>query len=431
VFAASGVLLETGLGFLGLGSTNASWGELVTEASQNLGTDPWLLVPSGAIIITFILAMGLAGDGVRDALAEASGGAAPAGKGPRQARRARRPRPGPARAVAPAGDGLLKVRDLTVSLLIDGTPTEVIRDVSFDLARGEALGIVGESGCGKSVTAASLLGLLPAGGAVTAGAIWFEGTDMARASARALRERRGRRIGWISQDPISSLDPSFTVGSQVAECVRVHTGCGRRAARRRALELLARVRMPDPAGVARSYPHQLSGGMAQRVGIAAALAGDPALIIADEPTTALDVTVQAEILDLLRELQRAGTAIILITHDWGVLADMCQRALVMYAGEIVEEADLGALVAAPAHPYTAGLMRSDPHHGVPGEPLPALEGSVPPPARWPAGCHFADRCHLAADACRAAPVPVITLDRARQARCLRTAELIGGGSHDR
>ena len=211
----------------------------------------------------------------------------------------------------------------------------------------------------------------------------------------------------------------------------MYTGCGRRAARRRAVELLERVRLPDPASVAKSYPHQLSGGMAQRVGIAAALAGDPALIIADEPTTALDVTVQAEILDLLRDLQRAGTAIILITHDWGVLADMCQRALVMYAGEVVEEADLGALVAAPAHPYTASLMRSDPHHGVPGEPLPALEGTVPPPARWPAGCHFADRCHLVTDDCRAARVPVVTLDAsasqpsARQSRCLRTAELIG------
>jgi peptide/nickel transport system permease protein len=432
VFAASGVLLETGLGFLGLGNTNASWGELVTEASQNLGTDPWLLVPSGGIIITFILAMGLVGDGIRDALAESATGAAPRqravpaprhsqdGTVPRQARRTAGT-PG-----TPRAEGLLEVDGLTVSLLIDGTPTEVIRDVSFDLAPGEALGIVGESGCGKSVTAAALIGLLPEGGRVAAGSIWFDGADLARADPATLRRIRGRRIGWISQDPISSLDPSCTVGAQVAECVRVYTRCGRRAAWRHALELLERVRMPDPAGVAKSYPHQLSGGMAQRVGIAAALAGDPALIIADEPTTALDVTVQAEILDLLRELQRSGTAIILITHDWGVLADMCQRALVMYAGEVVEEADITALVAVPAHPYTAGLMKSDPHHGIPGKPLPALEGTVPSPAEWPAGCHFADRCVLATDACRATPVPLAVLaDGARQARCLRTAELIG------
>jgi peptide/nickel transport system permease protein len=439
VFAASGVLLETGLGFLGLGSTQASWGELVTEASQNLGNDPWLLVPSGAMIITFILAMGLVGDGIRDALAEPSGGAG--SEAARQARRLARTRRGkathatstpaplaaPESSSQPGGPALFHVRGLTVTLLVDGTPAEVIRDVSFDLAAGEALGIVGESGCGKSVTASALLGLLPEGGRVTAGGAWFDGTDVTRASAAALRRIRGKRIGWISQDPIAGLDPSFTAGAQVAEAVRVHTGCGRRAAWRRTLELFEQVRLPDPARVAKSYPHQLSGGMAQRVGIAAALAGDPALIIADEPTTALDVTVQAQILDLLRELQRTGTAIILITHDWGVLADMCQRALVMYAGEVVEEADVAAMVTAPAHPYTAGLMRSDPHHGVPGEPLPALEGTVPAPADWPAGCHFADRCFLAEEACRTAPVPVLVLDGgARRARCLRTKELVGG-----
>jgi peptide/nickel transport system permease protein len=426
VCAASAVLVETGLGFLGVGTTSASWGNLVAEASQNLGTDPWLLVPSGAMIISFILAIGLLGDGIRDALAERQApGTARRRRGRWRRPATRRPAPGRPPAAPAPHEILLSVRNLTVALPRRRGLTDVIQDVSFDLRAGEALGIVGESGCGKTVTATALLGLLPPGGQITAGRIWFEGADLSQASTAALRRVRGGRIGWISQDPVSSLDPSFTAVAQVAEAVRAHTRCTRRAARQRALELFELVRLPDPARVAKSYPHQLSGGMAQRVGIAAALAGDPALVIADEPTTALDVTVQAEILDLLRELQRAGTAIILITHDWGVLADVCERAVVMYAGQVVEQADVAAMVARPAHPYTAGLLRSDPHHGVPGQTLPALEGVVPAPYHWPVGCHFAERCGLVTEECRAAPVPVTALDAGeRLTRCIRTAELI-------
>ncbi|MFD7137578.1 dipeptide/oligopeptide/nickel ABC transporter permease/ATP-binding protein [Streptomyces sp. NPDC059894] len=433
VYGAYAVLLETGLGFLGLGTTRASWGNMIAEASENVGTDPWLLVPSGAVIISFVLALGLIGDGLRDTLAERY--APPADKPPSRRRATRQALLDAPRTVTPAagpaGDALLSVRGLTVALPIDGTPTDVIRDVSFDLRAGEVLGIVGESGCGKTVTATSLLGMLPAGGEITAGTIRFEGADLARADAAALRRVRGRRIGWISQDPLSGLDPSFTAGAQVAEAVRVHTGCTRQEARRRALELFERVRLPDPARVAASHPHQLSGGMAQRVGIAAALAGEPALVIADEPTTALDVTVQAEILDLLRELRRNGTAVILITHDWGVLADLCDRAVVMYAGEVVEEAEVTALVTAPAHPYTAGLLGSDPHRAVPGEPLPAVEGAVPPPNRWPVGCHFQNRCPRVTDACREKPVVISRLTSPeRSTRCIRPAELIGEAAHD-
>ncbi|WP_405771995.1 dipeptide/oligopeptide/nickel ABC transporter permease/ATP-binding protein [Streptomyces sp. NBC_00080] len=439
VFGAYAVLLETGLGFLGLGTTEASWGSMIAEASKNIGTDPWLLVPSGFMIISFILALGLLSDGLRDTLAER--GSPPAGKPP--SRRMGRPRgasPETVRAKEPAtprvteepdADALLSVRGLTVSLRIEGTPTEVIRDVSFDLRAGEVLGIVGETGCGKTITATSLLGMLPAGGKVTSGTIHFEGADLAQADAATLRTVRGRRIGWISQDPISSLDPSFTAGAQVSEAVRLHTGCSRRQARERALELFEKVRLPDPARVAGSYPHQLSGGMAQRVGIAAALAGDPALVIADEPTTALDVTVQAEILDLLRELQAVGTAVVLITHDWGVLADLCDRAVVMYAGEVVEEAEVTALVTTPAHPYTAGLLGSDPHHALPGEPLPAVEGAVPPPTQWPVGCHFQNRCPRVTDACKEKPVVISHLvELERSMRCIRPLERIGGGVHD-
>ncbi|WP_217562642.1 ABC transporter ATP-binding protein, partial [Streptomyces sp. GbtcB6] len=285
--------------------------------------------------------------------------------------------------------------------------------------------------CGKTTTATSLLGMLPAGGETTAGSIRFEGEDLARADAASLRRVRGRRIGWISQDPVSGLDPSFTAGAQVAEVVRLHTGCTRKEARQRALELFEKVRLPDPARVAKSYPHQLAGGMAQRVGIAAALAGNPALVDADEPTTALDVTVQAEILDLLRELRSGGTAVVLITHDWGVLADLCDRAVVMYAGEVVEEAEVTAMVTTPAHPYTAALLRSDPHHAVPGEPLPAVEGAVPPPSQWPVGCHFQNRCPRVTDACREKPVVISYLTTLeRSTRCIRPAELIGEAAHD-
>jgi peptide/nickel transport system permease protein len=321
-------------------------------------------------------------------------------------------------------DALLTVHGLTVTLPVNGHPTEVIRGVGFDLRAGEALGIVGESGCGKSITAASLLGLLPHGGRISSGSVTFDGEELANASAATLRGIRGKRIGWISQDPIASLDPSFMVGSQVAECVRLYTGCTKRKARARALELLALVRLPDPKRVAKSYPHQLSGGMAQRVGIAAAIAGNPALIIADEPTTALDVTVQAEILDLLRDLQGNGTAVILITHDWGVLCDFSQRAVVMYAGEVVEQADINQIVTSPRHPYTVALLKSDPHDAVRGKPLVALEGVVPEPVSWPVGCHFQNRCPLVTEACRAAPIPLVSVDAGpRTSRCIHAGEL--------
>ena len=434
VYGAYAVLTETGLGFLGLGTTQASWGNMIAEASKNIGTDPWLLVPSGLMIVSFIVALGLLSDGLRDTLAERYAPTADRPPSRRRRAEAASTKTPTARTTVPdaaPADVLLSVRGLTVALPVDGTPTEVIREVSFDLRAGETLGIVGESGCGKTVTATSLLGMLPAGGEITAGSVRFEGEDLAHADAATLRRVRGRRIGWISQDPVSSLDPSFTAGAQVAEVVRLHTGCTRKEARRRALELFEKVRLPDPARVAKSYPHQLSGGMAQRVGVAAALAGDPALVIADEPTTALDVTVQAEILDLLRELQSGGTAVVLITHDWGVLADLCDRAVVMYAGEVVEEAEVTAMVTAPAHPYTAGLLRSDPHHAVPGEPLPAVEGAVPPPSQWPVGCHFQNRCPRVTDACREKPVVISYLTTLeRSTRCIRPAELIGEAAHD-
>jgi peptide/nickel transport system permease protein len=420
IFAAGAVLLETGLGFLGIGNDNASWGQLIAEASQNLSTQPWLLVPSGLIVVTFILALGLLGDAIRDAVAEQHGDTsttrAPRGIRPSAAQRrptrrrghAPAPRPAPTTACDPAA--LLSVRDLSVAFASGATDVTVVSRVGFDVFPGQTLGILGESGCGKSVTAAAILGLLSRGGHVTAGVVAFDGQDLLAATGDRLRAVRGGKIGWISQEPINSLDPSFTVGSQLVETIRAHRRCSRAAARARAVELLTLVRLPDPRQLVRRYPHQLSGGMAQRVGIAAALAAEPKLLIADEPTTALDVTVQAEILDLLRDLQQTGMAIMLVTHDWGVVSDICDSAVVMYAGQVVEHASVRDLVRHPRHPYTAALLAANPHHARPGEALPAIEGSVPAPTEWPAGCRFANRCPLVRPDCTQAPIPLHVLD---------------------
>jgi peptide/nickel transport system permease protein len=236
---------------------------------------------------------------------------------------------------------------------------------------------------------------------------------------KELRRVRGSEIGLISQEPMVSLNPAFRVGWQLALSVRTHDGLSRRAAHARAVELLRSVHLPDPELVARRYPHELSGGMAQRVAIARALAGEPKLLIADEPTTALDVTVQAEILELLRELQRErGMAILLVTHDWGVVADLCDRAVVMYAGQVVERAALTPLFREPLHPYTRALLLSDPHNALGGDELPWIPGGVPKPGFWPQGCHFHPRCRYATEACRQRPIPLEHPADARQTRCI-------------
>ncbi len=419
LFGAAAVALETGLGFLGLGVTTASWGTLVAEASQNIGNQPWLLVPSGFVIVTYILALGLVGDGVRDATAERHSPGTASGRGPAAA--VRRTEPGGPAVAATRPGVLLSVRDLSVTFDIGGNPTEVVSGFSLDVAPGEAVGIVGESGSGKTVTATAILGLLRGGGRITGGGITFDGLDVRAAGGDRLR---GDRIGFIGQDPVSGLDPSFTIGSQIAEVVRVHRGCSRAQARVRALELLALVQLPDPETVARRYPHQLSGGMAQRAGIAAALAGDPALVIADEPTTALDVTVQAGILAVLRQLREQGCAVLLITHDWGVLADLCDQAVVMYAGQVVEQGPVRELLTAPRHPYTAGLLAADPRHAVPGTPLVTIPGTVPAPGDWPRGCRFADRCPLVTGDCRARPIPWVPREPGRASRCVHGDEVL-------
>jgi peptide/nickel transport system permease protein len=237
---------------------------------------------------------------------------------------------------------------------------------------------------------------------------------------------RGRRIALISQEPMVSLNPVFRVGWQIMLSVRRHHGLSQGAAQQRTIELLRRVHLPEPEVVARRYPHELSGGMAQRVAIARALAGDPQLLIADEPTTALDVTVQAEVLDLLREIQEEREmAILLITHDWGVIADLCERAIIMYAGEIIEEGGLVSVFRSPLHPYTTALLASNPHHVPDGVELPTIPGSVPRPGTWPVGCHFQPRCTFAVGECMRAAIALENPAAGRQTRCIRHAQLPG------
>jgi oligopeptide/dipeptide ABC transporter ATP-binding protein len=291
------------------------------------------------------------------------------------------------------GETVLEVRNLATSFYTRSGIVRAVTGVDFNVRRGEIVGLVGESGCGKSVTALSILGLVVPPGRVESGDVRFDGKDLRGLSGAQLRSLRGDRIAMIFQQPQSSLNPVLDVGFQLSEVLEIHRNMKRRAARDRALELLRMVGIPDPKRRLKSYPFEMSGGMAQRVMIAMALACEPEMLIADEPTTALDVTIQAQILDLMRRLQReTGTAIILITHDLGVVAEMCDRVAVMYAGEIVEQTDTPTLFRKPQHPYTQGLIGSVPILGQATDELSVIPGIVPSLIDLPPGCRFAPRC---------------------------------------
>jgi oligopeptide/dipeptide ABC transporter ATP-binding protein len=301
----------------------------------------------------------------------------------------------PAVSPAPraAGTRLLDVRGLRTSFHTRHGVVRAVTGVDFHVDRGEILGLVGESGCGKSVTSMSILRLVASPGVIDAGEVLFDGQDLLTLDDAHIRKVRGDRIAMIFQQPQSSLNPVMDVGDQIGEVLELHRGMKRKAARDRALELMRMVGIPDPARRLKNYPHEMSGGMAQRVMIAMALACEPELLIADEPTTALDVTIQAQILDLMRTLQReTGTAIVLITHDLGVVAEMCDRVAVMYAGEIVEQTDVASLFASPRHPYTQGLIGAVPVPGIIQDELAVIPGSVPNLISLPEGCRFAPRC---------------------------------------
>jgi oligopeptide/dipeptide ABC transporter ATP-binding protein len=288
---------------------------------------------------------------------------------------------------------LLEVRNLKTYFYTDDGVVKAVDGVDFYVRPGEVLGLVGESGCGKSVTSLSIMRLIGMPGKIVEGEIIFEGKDLVKASEEDMIQMRGNRISMIFQQPQTALNPVFKVGNQIAEVLSIHQGMGREAGLARAIELLQMVGIPEPARRAEAYPHELSGGMAQRVMIAMGLACIPQLLIADEPTTALDVTIQAQILDLMRNLRKnIGTAIILITHDLGVVSDMCERVAVMYAGQIVEQADVQTIFARPLHPYTQGLIGSIPILGKLKERLEVIPGSVPNLVNLPPGCRFASRC---------------------------------------
>jgi peptide/nickel transport system ATP-binding protein len=313
---------------------------------------------------------------------------------------------------------LLEVRDLRVTFPGSGVEVAPVDGVTFSIDPGETLALVGESGSGKTLTSLALVRLVPPPGRIAAGSsIRFDGTDLLALTPGPLRQVRGRRIGMVFQDPMTSLNPVLTVGDQISETIRAHFPASRAEARRRSEALLLEVGLGDSAGTYQNYPHQLSGGMRQRVMLAIALAAEPELLVADEPTSALDVTIQAQILALLDQLKASrGMSVLLISHDLGVVAGRSDRVAVMYAGRIVEEAPTDRLFAAPAHPYTRGLLASLPRLRGPRRPLQAIPGVVPRPESWPAGCRFHPRCGQAMPHCTTEP-PVVSVSEDHRSRC--------------
>ncbi len=410
------MILETaGLSFLGLGSQppQADLGSMLGEARSAMITAPHTSIVPGVMILLIVMSINLLGDGVRDAL------------DPRL-RSGALTRPLPATQVArksvpevTAKPGLLEIDALETQFHVGKRVYRAVGGVSLELKPGECLGLIGESGSGKSVTALSVMGLVASPpGVITGGAVRLEGRDLVGAKYERLRSLRGDKVAYIFQDPLSTLHPLYRVGDQLAEAILSHHGIGRAAAMERAVKLLEDVRIPNAKARARSFPHELSGGMRQRVAIAMALANEPDIIIADEPTTALDVTVQAQILALLDRLRRErDVAILFITHDFGVVGQLCDRVAVMYAGRIVEQGPTREVLEAPAHPYTKRLIACVPELGEGRRVLAAIPGLPPAVDALPEGCAFAPRCEKATDACRAGEI-ALESHGGRKLRCI-------------
>jgi peptide/nickel transport system permease protein len=414
------MVLETaGLSFLGLGAQppTADLGSMLGNSREFLTTVPRVAILPGVVILILVVGINLVGDGLRDLLD-------PHLRGEGASLPSRPEVEATATGSTAKSDRLLRVEGLSTRFHEGGRTYRAADDVSFDIGIGGRLGIVGESGCGKTVTALSVLGLVPESGRVVGGRVLLGGEDLTRATDERRRQLRGGRMAYVPQDPTTALNPVLTVGTQLVEALRAHQRIGREAARRRALELLERVRIPMASERIDAYPHELSGGMRQRVVIAMALANDPALIIADEATTALDVTVQAEILKLLDILcAERGSALVFISHDLGVVRRLCDQILVMYAGRVVEAAPMDVLLRQPAHPYTHALLACAPELGRPDKLLRPIAGQPPPLDDLPAGCHFAPRCPEARDRCTRDPVDLRPFGRGRSVRCIRAEEL--------
>jgi peptide/nickel transport system permease protein len=414
------MILETaGLSFLGLGSQppQADLGSMLGEARSALITAPHTSIVPGVMILLIVMSVNLLGDGIRDALDPRlrSGALTRPMAATRVARGA---------VPAPTGEGMLQIDDLETQFQIGPRIYRAVNKVTLSLRPGECLGLIGESGSGKSVTALSVMGLVASPpGVITGGAARLDGQDLIGAPYELLRSLRGRKVAYIFQDPLATLHPLYRIGDQLIEAIRVHEPVSHAEAQARAIKLLEDVRIPNAPARARAFPHELSGGMRQRVGIAMALANDPDIIIADEPTTALDVTVQAQILALLSDLRRArGLAILFITHDFGVVGQLCDRVAVMYGGRIVEAGATAAVLAAPAHPYTRRLIACVPELGGGRRVLAAIPGLPPAVDDLPPGCAFAPRCDKAQAACRAGDIALV--GAARQVRCLFPEEVV-------
>jgi peptide/nickel transport system permease protein len=427
---AVGMLIQAGLAFIGFGPPipQPSWGGMIQGASQHVYDAPWLMVPTGAVLALTVLAANAIGNALGKA-PNASASHLPSAAARRQRAKAVAAIAAAAPAAKDAPKDRLSVRNLSVGVDSAGAGTGVrlVTGVSFDVEPGTVLGLVGESGCGKTMTALSLLGLLPSGVSVTGGQILWNGRNLAAATDRDMEGIRGRDIALISQEPMRALDPMFTVGYQLTAAIRRLRGMGRAEAKAEALSLLEKVGIVDAARILKTYPHQISGGMAQRVAIALALSGRPRLLVADEPTTALDVTVQAEILSLLRSLVKdTGMSVVMVTHDLGVVADLCDQVAVMYAGEVVENGRTDNILDNPRHPYTLALLAADPHASdatdMP-ERLATINGQVPQPKDWPSTCRFAARCQFAGSACLV-PIPLLPSGTGDGVvRCVKADEL--------
>ncbi|WP_422384393.1 dipeptide/oligopeptide/nickel ABC transporter permease/ATP-binding protein [Roseibium album] len=413
------MILETaGLSFLGLGAQppQADLGSMLGEGRKILFTAPHVSIVPGVMIFVLVMAINLLGDGVRDILDPRLR----AGSLTRPVARTAVLR-NPADVPAPSGDeNILDVRRLRTEFQIGGTVYHAVGGVDLALRQGECLGIVGESGSGKSVTAMSIMGLVPTPpGRIAGGAAYLEGEDLLAASDRRIRDLRGDSVAYVFQDPLSTLHPLFTVGNQLEEAIRTHQPLSRAQTRQKAIELLSLVRIPNPKERLTAYPHELSGGMRQRICIAMALANDARVLIADEPTTALDVTVQSQILTLINGLRRErNAAILFITHDFGVVSAICDRIAVMYAGRIVETGKTDDILANPQHPYTAKLIECVPVLGEPERRLDAIEGRPPVVNDLPDGCAFADRCPHAQSLCRTGDIELVAAGANRSVRCL-------------
>ncbi len=415
---AAAVVLESGLSFLGLGVVppQPSWGLMIRSARATMAQAPLLLLWPCLVLSLTILAMNLLCDGLRDWL------------DPRTAAAPRRlvDRVLPGLLPPPRDRAVLRADGLTVEIDTPRGKIRPVEDVSFEVRAGETLAIVGESGSGKSLTALSVMGLLPDAARASAGAAWFQGADLLRLAEPQMRALRGGAMAMVFQDPMSSLNPVHRVGAQVSEAILAHHPMDRASARREALALFRRVGIADPARRLESFPHEMSGGMRQRVMIAMAIANAPRLLIADEPTTALDVTVQAQILDLLAELRReTGMGVVFITHSLGVVAEIADQVVVMYAGQVVEQGSVAAVFAAPLHPYTRALLAAVPE----GDAAPSgIPGVVPQPFAMPPGCRFAPRCAHARPICTEAVPALHDAKPGHRVRCVRWAELMANAA---